>query len=246
MRRLGSLPAERKRRSVLHRRGFTLVELLVVIAIVLLLVTLLLPSLTLAREAARRAVCAANLHHIGLAEALYAQDNDGWTPYLRGFSQGAEDARYGWAAWHPESDPSVPVMMGLGLLYFSYATDGHLIYCPSQTFSVHVYDHPRAGWVSFGKVITDPYWGAPYVCAVQAGFGARVSQRLEDRPLGICGDLWYHSRTSHLQEGINMCYTDGATLWFSRADNAWLNEYYLLTQGDFVNEIWETVIDEAY
>ena len=142
------------------RGGFTLVELLVVIAIILLLVTLLLPSLTLAREAARRAVCAANLHHIGLGEALYAADNDGWTPCLRGaLSYAPErggDARYGWAAWHPEDNPSVPIKMGLGLLFFEYASDGHLIYCPSQLNAGHTFEkHPRTGWQFFGKVVTE-------------------------------------------------------------------------------------------
>jgi prepilin-type N-terminal cleavage/methylation domain-containing protein len=62
----------------LGREAFTLIELLVVVAIISLLVSILLPSLTQARELARRAVCCANLHHIGLGTATCAGDNDEW------------------------------------------------------------------------------------------------------------------------------------------------------------------------
>ena len=52
--------------SARRMRGFTLIELLVVIAIISLLVSILIPSLKRAKELARRAVCASNLHQPGL------------------------------------------------------------------------------------------------------------------------------------------------------------------------------------
>lgn len=61
--------------------AFTLIELLVVIAIVSLLVSVLIPSLNKAKELTRAAVCASNLHQIGVATALYTMDsNDTYPP----------------------------------------------------------------------------------------------------------------------------------------------------------------------
>lgn len=58
-------------------RGFTLIEVLVVVAIIALLVAILIPSLSRARELARRTVCASRLHNLGFAIHGYSSANNG-------------------------------------------------------------------------------------------------------------------------------------------------------------------------
>lgn len=59
-----------------YKGAFTLVELLVVISIISLLVTILLPSLSMAKELARRGGCAANLRSIGISLNVSATNSD--------------------------------------------------------------------------------------------------------------------------------------------------------------------------
>ena len=56
----------------MKRKGFTLIELLVVVAIIALLLSILMPSLTTAKEHARRLSCATHQKTIGVAIAMYA------------------------------------------------------------------------------------------------------------------------------------------------------------------------------
>lgn len=66
--------------NVKSKKGFTLIELLVVIAIIALLLAILLPSLSMAKDHAKKIGCASNLRTLALAVIFYCDDNDGRTP----------------------------------------------------------------------------------------------------------------------------------------------------------------------
>jgi len=93
------------------KKAFTLIELLVVIAIINILAGMLLPSLTRAKEQARRAACLNNLRGIGQAITIYAGEHDGYFP--------------------PE-DGSPTEDRDLDLLFPSYLDNPAAFWCPSD------------------------------------------------------------------------------------------------------------------
>lgn len=66
----------------MNRRGMTVIELLLALAIVSVIAAVIFAAFGPARERGRQAVCASNLHQIGLAFAQYVSDYDGADPVL--------------------------------------------------------------------------------------------------------------------------------------------------------------------
>ena len=59
-------------------KAFTLIELLVVISIIAMLLAVLMPTLSRARDQARKVLCSNNLRTIGTGDLMYTQESDDW------------------------------------------------------------------------------------------------------------------------------------------------------------------------
>jgi len=126
-------PIRRRAASALPSSGFTLIELLVVIAIIAMLAALFLPALASAKEAGRRAVCAANLRQIGIAIHSYAQEYDGVIPFGPPAPPFTSPASFYPATGTPTSLISLQggAPVGLGLLLAQYLSDQpRVLFCP--------------------------------------------------------------------------------------------------------------------
>jgi len=100
------------------RKAFTLIELLVVVAIIAVLISVLLPSLSQARESARRTVCMSNLKQIGTAFVFYM---DSYNEKLPPGILNKNGYLLGWFDFLYEMDP----------VYWD--KDGkHVLMCPSD------------------------------------------------------------------------------------------------------------------
>src|SRR3954447_741735 len=108
-----------------HRasRAFTLIELLVVIAIIAILAAILFPVFAQAREKARAAGCLSNLKQIGLAVAMYLQDND---------SQYPSQQKDGVPVNLPGAAPVYPVEQNFMDELYPYVKNTQVFVCPSD------------------------------------------------------------------------------------------------------------------
>ena len=153
------------------RAGFSLLELLVVLSITSLLTGLLMPTLSSARESARRVACGAHQREIGHAISMYAGDHRGRIPVARVLDQ-------------LNPDPTE-----LSLARHAYDQDAIL---PSADFARRTVPRPLSddNWDALGRLKKWHYCDTPdcFYCPSHEG----------DHQLSALADEWYDgTRTSN-------------------------------------------------
>ncbi len=188
-------------------RGFTLLEVLVVTSVISLLLSVMLPSLSKARESARRTVCVANLKHIGVGLFSYSTDNRDLGPAIM--------RRLGTTA--PRSLLSRPgQLVNLGRLSPDEIDDPELFYCPSQKrFNFRA----KPDELKLNN-ITGSYAYSIHIRAEQSPRFASVRHLAlaSDDFVARLGDVGI-GKSSH-RFGYNALFTDGSATWYSDPDES--------------------------
>ena len=122
------------------RKAFTLVELLVVIAIIALLMSVLIPSLKMAKDYAKRTICASNLKSLGQGVFVYATNNNDFLPPSR-YQAGVPGQGLPYYSYNMFTITNAPELsaknrvintFGLGYLFMNDLVEtGESYYCPS-------------------------------------------------------------------------------------------------------------------
>ncbi len=140
-------------RPALGQHAFTLIELLVVIAIIAILAAMLLPSLSRAKERARRTVDVSNLHQWGVACTIYAGDSRDYLP------SGIRSSAVG----NPANDDFIWFNGSTWKSLLSYGVTTNIAYCQS--------------WLSKPDLLRQvgtPVWGTPDVLLGWVYWGGRA------------------------------------------------------------------------
>ncbi|HUO08154.1 MAG TPA: DUF1559 domain-containing protein [Phycisphaerae bacterium] len=223
------------------RQAFTLIELLVVVAIVVILIGVLIPALSHTREAARRSVCASNLHAIGEGCAAYASS---WNDRLPQAGKNTSLIYWYWDVTLETGD--LLVNATANATRNDPTSARRLLYCPSNSAQNNndLWNFPTAanprirvigyGWLgirpgvtplnniaisarAFPPLVYRTKWqDGPAPSLSELAFDAIISQNGQYTDI-VGGSSQLHHTTSHLSwsqpAGANTLYCDGHVDW---------------------------------
>ena len=239
-------------------KKFTLIELLVVIVIIAILISMLLPSLSRARESARRTACLSNVKQTGVGFYAYHKDYEKFPRAIvqQSTSLGSEPV-YHFGKYY-----------GHGLLLNSYIGNGQELYCPS-------WKHPylKFGVISDGtqdtnganvqgglqpKGSTMPTgWAATSYVYRYDNDGTSYHQLriTDDSSKALIADSWARKASdaglnvqvgqgywAH-KEGYNVLWLDGHGAWLKDKSKSIMNTAYFHTNHAAQVNVWSTVSD---
>ncbi len=201
-------------------KRFTLIELLVVIAIIGILASMLMPSLSRAREKAKRAVCLSNTSQILRAVHVYGGDDNGRIPH-----DYREYAGSNWMSTMTEpGNPSHGKYARLGRLLKDNLLNLEVLYCPSNNVPDEIswqwsYEENAELW----EISKEQTKSGVFLCAnYMYRKGHRAPTRLsDDGSEPLISDLFFTLDSKEMQqffhvEGWSVGYLDGSARFIYR------------------------------